>query len=472
MHDLTVCITSFLRPERCARAIVSCADAGIKNLVVFGMGEGGPQDDPFPFAGMFKSVIFSRLSVDLGCHELWLQAAYRSTTERLIILHDDDMLAPEFGAAYEKMIKPVLDKGEVGFASWRGHVRDDEGKIRTTEYFVAQTGVYPSSVIKEIVSRRGRLSLSPVISIFNRRVLIHALKETADVLPWLRPGMPLGTEIAAYLRHCDAFKHWLHVHRVLSYYGAHEGSGTIQAESSGNVKPLTEGYDAARSYCLKNAPPKKYPPRMLLLSWTGLTNERIANARRTWDFHFNLGTMLDFPFISTKTPKLHELMDYGVSMAMSEDIIVYANLDLAFTVDLPERILRCIQSSRGICVAWRRTMPFNPNQQFLSVKQGLKDGGVDLIAMTPAWWVAHRSKIPEMYVASNYWDWIFRTYCERLTEHKCYLDDGTYHAPHESFYDRVKLTTEEQKWNHGRAKFYFGSIGQADAVRTLNQQSA
>lgn len=495
--DVSVAITSFRRARFLGRAIDSAVAAGFKNIVVSAM---EPTDEVE--AALAESVLVHgteadftvHRSVEQGCNELWLRAAYYAKTKHVIILHDDDVLLSDLGGVYESVIAPELNDG-VGFASWRGHVVQEGGRVIPVEYMPGKsTGIHPSADLERFLLKRGKLSLSPIISVFNREVLIHALKEADQVLnapcSYLHPGMLLGTEIMAYLRHCSSFPRWLYISRVLSHYGSWEGSGTVRAERSGNLRPLVAGYDVARSYYEKHKDSPASPKsKVLLMSSPFDSNniqeqKRFENARKSWDYHFDLGDVLDFPVHSCdlprcssaigdnrKMPYLRDLFDYGCQHAMPEDVVAYSNLDIHFTVNLFQGVRAALARSDGICVGWRRTMPYDASRLYLSAKNGKMDGGVDFVAMTPAWWAAHRDKIPDLFIGASHWDYVLRTYAERLTQGKCYIHDGTIHAPHSGVHSQLKqnISQPAQRHNHDVAINFFKAIGDRKAVQHLER---
>ena len=477
-----MCITSFKRPELLKRTLKSVRDSGLKRALVFSM---CPDLAVILAMEEYPEIEFYSLPADLGCNELWLQTAYRSETERIIILHDDDVLREGLAAEYDRTIAPAIDAG-TGFASWRAHILDENGNIRAVEYFNGPLGIHPSSAIRDVVLKRGRLSLSPIISVFDRQTLIGAVKEAGEVLPKLRKGMTLGTEIMVYLRHCARFEKWLYVDKVLSLYGSHLGSGTVQAERSGNIKPLTRGYDVARDHF------ERYPegpiiqkPRILFVSAPFDTENkdelrRFTTARKTWEAHFNTGAILDFPMCNPPRssadvgdgrfiPYLRDLLDYGVARAMPEDIVAYANLDLCLAGNGVAQIVTTIQSSGGVCAAWRRSQKTRNGQLLSTVRSCPKDGGIDLVAVTPAWWKEHRDNLPDMFVAGNFWDYCFRVYAEQTTKGLCYMDDGTYHEPHAGMMDRVGVQNPVQQHNLRLAKKFFKERNMDSVVKFLSQ---
>lgn len=453
-------------------------DSGMKRVLVFAM---CPDLQTALVMDEFPEAKFFSLPVDLGCNELWLQAAYRAETDRVLILHDDDMLKP---GLLETLNEFHWDFP--GFVSWRAHVINEDGGIRPVEYFKGHTKVQETNALKEVILQRGRLSLSPIISIFRRDVLIGAVKEAGEVLPKLRKGMTLGTEILVYLRHCAAFKDWLYIDKVLSLYGSHPGSGTVQAEQSGNLKPLTRGYDVARDHFEAHPDgPVVQPPRILLVTAPfDIKDEselrRCASARRTWEQHFNTGSILDFPLTDPKRssleigdgrgiPYLRDLLDYGCARAMPEDVVAYSNLDLSLTAFAPQYIHATVRDSGGVCCAWRRTAKARSNAPKATVRSMPKDGGIDLVAVTPAWWREHREKIPDMFVAGNFWDYCFRVYAEKLTQGRCYMDDGTFHEAHPGMMERVGVANPVQQHNLKLAKGFFKEHGMESVVKFLSQ---
>lgn len=477
MDDLTVCITSFKRPELLKRALDSVAASGLKKALVFSM---CPDLAILLATETHPEVGFYSLPVDLGCNELWLQAAYRAETDGVIMLHDDDMLC-------DGLAKALFAHSP--FTSWRAHLVDESGKRTPTEYWNGATGIYGSEVIRGINLQRGRLSLSPIVSVFDRKTLIGAVKEAGEVLPKLRKGMHLGTEILVYLRHCAAFKDWLYIDKVLSLYGSHVGSGTVQAERSGNIKPLTRGYDVARDHFERHPHgPVIQRPRILLVSAPFDTQDkdelrRFTSARKTWETHFNTGHILDFPMCklprssadigdNRAVPYLRDLLDYGVARAMPEDIVAYTNLDLSLAGNAVAQILTTVQAGGGVCCAWRRTAKPRGNYAMSTVRSAPKDGGIDLVAVTPAWWKEHRNKIPDMFVAGNFWDYCFRVYAEQLTKGLCYMDDGTYHEPHAGMMERVGVANPVQQHNLRLAKQFFKERKMDSVVKFLTQYDA
>lgn len=491
MNSLCVCITNFKRPAFLHRAIKSCVAAGIQRIAVFSMEPDKQVLEVIRKAKMMPSIrlTFDSLPVDLGCQETWIQAVYRASTKWVIVLHDDDMLAPEFGAAYREIIEPALDSMEAGFASWRGHVINERNDISPVEYFSGPTRICSSSELASFVSTPGRLSLSPVVSVFNRAVLISALKECENALvgdeSHLHPGMTLGTEIVAYLRHCSSCPQWLYVDKVLSFYGSHADSGTVKAQQSGSLTKLTVGYDFARAYCAKH-PAGDSGPKLLFVfneyKKNGIDEQRRCdNANYTWQFHFNQGTLLPFPVWNTDLPRssselgdprpvpyVKDLIDYGMLFATRDDIVVIANRDICLTTTAPGRISEGVEMGDGFTAAIRRNWPQMPSHRLRRTVLNCKpDGGYDLFAMTRLWWMKHRGTMPDMLLGREAWDTVLRRIAEDAVGKDAYVDDATYHEYHHSFWLKEKLTNPGQIHNRRLGTEFFKARNDLELVGKL-----
>lgn len=445
---------------------------------------------------------------DRTCHGEWLNAAYHSTTERLIIMHDDDLLCAGFDKAYNTIIKPALDTGSVRLASWRAHLLYDDGTRKPTEYFRAATGLHSTAEIEKIVGKEGRLSLSPVVSVMNRSVLISALKELTQFINdprcLYRPGMNLGTEILAYLRHCGTGKKdWFFVDEVLSMYGSHDGSGTVDAQKRNDLAPLIAGYDVVRRHWGSHVKTDQfsYDPKMLLVySDYNTTDEgeqcRLSNAMHSWRFHFDSGDMLDFPVKISDLPRtskdigdtksmpfINDIIDWGMRFARPEDVVVYINRDVSLTTKAPQRLMESIDRNYGAAVAFRRNISNpEPGRYYHTVRNYPCDGGFDVFAFRPMWWERHKLRLPNMYIGREAYDACLRNMVEEAATGKTisklredywnnphYCDDVCWHTEHASYWQENKLTSPSQVVNRTAALEFFSKRGNSGMVNYLTQ---
>ena len=502
LDDLTVCITSFRRAWHLDRALRSIREAGIRRVAIAAVSPTREVRETIAgHAYGWTSFDVNEVEADIGCNETWVLATYLSRTPRIIVLHDDDVLMPGFAEAYRTTIDPHLRSG-VGFASWRAWVQDDLGRQTRSEYFrYGETAVLPSSQLWPIVAQRGRLSLSPVVSVLDRETTIHACKEAGQTLRHNdcleRPGMLLGTEILVYLRHIQRFRLWLFVDRVLSLYGSHPGSGTVRAQGEEwGIQRLARGYDVARNQ--GDQCPATPEPRLLIVTShrelaPGPDRARIARARASRRFLCETAEAIEvriwdadlpraFPAGNRKLPYLRDLIDAGASRALPEDIIFYCNDDLGLVIDAPAMIRAAVDRGRGTAVFPRRSHD-HPRPLMRSVLNCQLDGGIDSVAMTPTWWTANREKIPDMVIGAEGWDTVVRVIAEEWADggrpretlccdphgwaqSRAYLDGVCWHEPHRAPWKDAKRRGGDQAGIHNRTLFreFFADRGNQDGL--------
>lgn len=446
-------ITNFKRPKHLNRAIESVVNAGIKNIVISTM---EPDADVNSVIGRWCEecekrgikFIVTGIEHDLGCNELWLRAAYYCETKHIIILHDDDFIDRSLGEVYETQIGPFLEAGD-GFATWRAALAFEDGSRKPTEFWSGPTRVSNSSELREWLLVRKKLSLSPIISVFERETLIQSLKwsdlNLTDNECLYRYGMLLGTEIIAYLHHCARFKRWLYVDRVMSYYGAHGGSGTVEAQKTGNLSTLFAGYDKARELFEKDPNCSKSSKIILTSCISEPYNEderiRLANAHSTWKFLFNQGDVLDFPLHESQirsskkigdergAPYLKDFLSHGMRFATAYDIVGFVNSDICATTDFYEKARRSINpcESSAVLVQRRSFKPVH-GRQYKHIHGAKTDGGIDMILVSKWWLNENIGKIPDLLIGRRYWDNLMALMIKNKASNMIY------HEPHKSYW--------------------------------------
>lgn len=128
IENLTVCVTSFRRASHLERALHSIRQAGIGRVAIAAV---EPTEDVVAVIRRFQAmawISFDHVAIDddIGCNATWMVAAYQARTERIIILHDDDVLKPAFGEHYAELIDPVLSSRMAGFATWEAELTFDD----------------------------------------------------------------------------------------------------------------------------------------------------------------------------------------------------------------------------------------------------------------------------------------------------------------------------------------------------------
>ncbi len=501
LDRLTVCVTNFHRPQFLDRALASVRAAGIRRVVIAAIESDEAVEAVIEkYSTGWLSYIIARVDSDIGCNATWLLAAYRAGTDRILVLHDDDILCPELGKAYAEVISPAMDAG-AGFASWRPRIHFEDDTTKPCDYFTGPTRTLPSTALAPVIDKC--LTHSPVISILDRQTVIHACKEAEQTLTsddsLERPGMLLGTELLVYLRHIQNFPKWLYVDQVLSMFGSHPGSGTIANMTSGKTDMMRRGYELAKAQA-RNTPPPPCPKIIFIYSLidnpTPEDQARFDLARRSWDFHFGQFTMIELPVRNDElrrtsatlgdprhAPYARDLFDLACAHAMPEDVVVYCNLDIGLTTLAPDRLLAGVSRGNGVTVCPRRRLDPKAGRFYRSVLNCKLDGGFDIMAVTPAYWQIMREQMPDMLIGREAWDTVFRTIAETWADDRkdarvsvtaaewstsaAYTDDVCWHKKHDSWWDTHRTTNPGQIHNRELARKFFTKQGIADLV-TLN----
>lgn len=499
IDSLTVAITNFKRANFLDRALTSVWNCGIRRVVIASVEPDRTVENIIAKYKQYKWTSFdvATVSDDIGCNNTWMLAAYRCRTDRIIILHDDDVLLPELGKAYREIISPAMDAG-AGFASWRPEVLLENGSRQKCEYFHGDTRVIPSTELSPVI--KTCLTHSPVISVFDRKTVIWACKESEQVLTSNdskeRPGMLLGTELIVYIRHIKKFPKWLYANQVLSLFGSHPGSGTIANIRSGKIEMMRKGYEIAKKAGELDPPP---PTPKIIFSYYADDNSgpetaaRNALARKSWDFHFGQFSMIELKIRESDmkrtseslgdirpVPYVRDLFDFGCSFAMPEDIVVYCNHDIGLTTMAVDRIFAGVERGGGVTVCQRRQLNPTPGRLYRSVLNCKADGGFDVMAVTPSFWGKMRNDMPDMLIGREAWDTCFRalveiyvtgkknkvvlTTPEQWAESKAYTDDVCWHIPHDSWWDKNRKTNPAQIHNRTLAKKFCSDNGMIDFV--------
>lgn len=497
VDSVTVCVTTYHRPAYLLRCLESIWVAGFRRVAVAApeIDEGSKTIIEATRGKEWASFDVATTTEDIGCNNTWLLAAYRARTKRILLLHDDDELHPDLGKVYEEVIEPCLDKRDAGFASWDAATKYDDGRTEPCPYWQGSRNlVIPSKQFEKAILGAGNLTHSPTVSVFNRKILIHAVKEAAEKLitnvSIERPGMTFGSELMVYLRHCQAFQRWLHIPQVLSYYGHHEGSGTVKAQAEDRVGDLIRGYELARNHSRLPAPIPT--PRILLVHsvYTPKDADIAAKQKRaqeSWAWHFNNSDVIDLPYEAPSMPKVSTVFDYACQFAMPEDIIAYVNADAGLTTHAAERILAGIDKGRGVTSCGNRAINPTDGRMYKNLTNLKTPGGTELVAFTPSWWRMHRDKMPDMFIGREAWDTCFNALAEDWADgpgpvitdpdlwhqSRAHTDNVCWHKDHFSEWqaDRLGLRSgevpESQRHNRQMAVDFFRNRGDAKLLEML-----
>lgn len=496
-ESLTVVVTNWKREDFLRSCVHSVAASGIKNVVVvsFAASEASiaVHKELLLACPHIKAVLFEG---DQGCNELWLQGLYQATTPYVLILHDDDELAPGFAACYQDVIRPQLEKG-IGTVLWDARIK--EGGRVTDEYHVllprrdgqrAVTGNYDPTEIMGVFRDPEQMvyPISPVVQILHTDVCKRALKECQsefiDPVHFTRPTMMVGNEVLMTLRNFQAAaaggRSVFYVHRALTYFGRHAGSESEISVQSGSDK-FPRGLQASRNHFNRHFEPPNLPQRRLIHAVNLFAAKDAGTQRRnrlamlTWRSHYEKGQVVFCPVHdsmlsrdssslgdSRRVSFVRDVIEAGLRVACAEDAVMITNSDICLSSDAVEKVLACIER-HGCCFSFRRdfyeqlTEPV-PDEL---IWQGAWYVGSDLFAFSRRWWETYGRMFPDFLIGKPCWDWIFRClmgYSQmgsqvfelgleeigRVVE----CEDVIYHEKHESWAERPEIYHEDEANRH------------------------
>jgi hypothetical protein len=429
---------------------------------------------------------------DLGCNELWLQGVYHVTTPYVLILHDDDELAEDFGLYYWGLIRPELERS-VGWVLWDAKVKE-HGRVLDENHRLMPcvgslrpvTGLYDPAEFFAYYRDNAKCvyPISPVVQIMRTDVARRALKECAEGFRtpefFTRPTMMIGNEILMTLRSLQAAtesgRKFLYVAEPLTYFGRHDGSESEVHARNGSQK-LARGYTAARNYFNRHercdfVPSSKVVHAVSLFDTTDpSTRRRHFVAQETWKIHYELGRLISCPVWGHQltrdssvfgdprcVPFVTDVINAGMSVAAPEDIVVVTNADTCLSSDAVDRITESI-GRYGCCFTFRRDFhrPLIRPVPDSMIRDAHWYVGSDLFAFTPAWWREFGPLFPEFLIGQPCWDWVMRCLMGYSVMGKAVFDldleeQGRvvecpgiiYHEKHESWHERPDIAHRDR----------------------------
>ena len=431
--DYTICLTNYARPEHLRRCLQSVA--GCRHVVVASY---GATDEHRKIIDELRPGTRCYLTPeDYGCNRLWMQAVALAHTPRVVILHDDDQLTPDFSATLAR-----VDPKDASFIAWNGKTewygnKEDHG---VNPWGGFGEGLHPTSaLVDDVTNPHGGMVRSPVTMMLRRETALAVLSWCEEGLKdyHTRPTMMIGNEIALLLGHIHEGGRWYHINRPLVKFGHWEGSETVKWLNGENPE-LIALYDKVREKFGAEQPyfdHSKVVPTLVHVHTTGGDSPRKQFARTTWEteyrtmekeylivpvrlesgnFRRNSGTVGDprcMPFVK-------DLAEAGLRMTRRPgDVVVVSNDDVCLVEGALRKFVDRVREV-GATYTHRRDFhkrhldaigaeaigfPLSPDE----VREGFPHSGTDLIAFTPQWWRDHAlPHFPDFIVGCEAWDTI------------------------------------------------------------------
>ena len=237
--ELTVVITSYERPMHLRKAFDSCLRAGVTNIVVAATGNPASMRDVF---ADIKRTLPSVVVLEDGnatSNQSWLHGVETASTKYVTILHDDDLLLPEY---LSLVSHGILESAPFIMVQAANH-----GVPNYTEKDSNTDGWESSSVIRPRLEKKGNLAISPLRGVFLKNDLAQWLRE-CESMPkscYLRTGFLVGNDLAIWLNAIEKYPHFFNIPKPAVSFGHWEGSTTVHSLGK-NSRELFRIYDETR----------------------------------------------------------------------------------------------------------------------------------------------------------------------------------------------------------------------------------
>ena len=243
LNDITVVITTHNRIQKARRALDSCISARFGSIVITTTGYTKEDKDVITsWASDLVRVVHNETD---NSNASWLNGVSLASTKFVHLLHDDDMVLPNFVDALVGTKHP--------FVYFPGvfHREIDPPDTLCSSPILWDGETKCEEMLAEL-SKNGTLAITPVRGIFLKDDLVEWLSEAGNVLPescYLRPGFLVGNDLWIWLRASSKYdSFYAHASPVISL-GCDSDSTTVidgKEMENGNSR-LLKIYDTTRA---------------------------------------------------------------------------------------------------------------------------------------------------------------------------------------------------------------------------------
>lgn len=453
--DITVVITNFSRPDKVRHTFESCLRANIKNVVVAASGcDAELARVHASFKKQKPDVIIDAIESDRGCNEMWLRGVSHVKTKWTHLLHDDDLIMPEFETLNEKI------KSGADFYHWNGTKHAYPPSLldgQPMDYVTlpnVTAGKHPTSILWPVLLGNEHYSLSPVGALFPTEHVIKTLEEAERTMQSSRffsgPKMMVGNDLLLWLAAVERYPIFEYIPRPLVSYGHWEGSTTYDdvVQKRGVLSSI---YDAVRESFLQGPDFDMLEcPRLVHIQSNFIRADeaaRVAHAKHLWSNQYLKGNWVLCGIEDTSLPRLfldgerelpylRDMIDMAVSKHRSESpIFVLTNTD---TLPVPSLTRHLVDTFKKYACAYSFRRDINgihllDETTIRTQTQGY--AGTDLFAFTASWWDQYRTVLPDLLYGSITWDYCLHNLMDAskgkrfcyLIWHTLHLDEAAHH---------------------------------------------
>lgn len=238
-QKFSIVITSHNRMDRLKRAYQSCVSAGVSDIVITATGykeqEWNDNEAQFECTKVLNDTDNS--------NSAWIAGVNEAKNEWVTLLHDDDMLLPNFASEVRKHI------GQ-NFVVWPARFHhDDQTRTDLCAGPFEGTGHLSTSVLLDAVTKQNSFSITPCRGMFKKQDLIKWLTEAGTKLGlecYYRPNFLVGNDLWIYLRAGNTYRNFYNLEVPIVSLGADSDSCTMDALANDQSK-LVRIYNSSRN---------------------------------------------------------------------------------------------------------------------------------------------------------------------------------------------------------------------------------
>lgn len=159
-----------------------------------------------------------------------------------------------------------------------------------------------------------------------------------------------------------------------------------------------------------------------------------------------------------KVPYIKDVINAASDLCEPQDIVIFTNSDICCRTDTAERVASTLQNIAATFCFRRDFRELNTPIPDAAIQQGSLYAGSDLKAFRVFWWRSVRDRLPDMLLAREAWDAVFRTLIQEThSGADCESRDLIYHERHGSVWEdaRNRYSIPSQLHNLRLAKVFF-----------------
>ena len=246
---VSILIPIYNREKYVREVIESAIDQAYKNIEIIAV-DNKSTDKTYEvlkeYSKKYSNIKIYQNKENIGPVRNWLKCLNYAKGEYIKILWSDDLIAPTF---IEKTLPYLKKYKDIGFVFTGTEIFNDDSGQKNKEYFIGNTGIYPTKKFIEGILLGGPFPVSPGNALFRKKdVKKNLLLEIPNKIGSDFKIHAIGNDVLLYLLTANKYPNFAFLNETLSYFRAHANSITI----STNKIDVNLLYYLAEAYFVEN----------------------------------------------------------------------------------------------------------------------------------------------------------------------------------------------------------------------------